>query len=81
MKTSVGIPDSLLAEVRHVAAKEGTTVRDMVERGLRLVLAERNRSAPFHLRKVTFKGSGLQPGVKEASWDHIRDLIYEERGE
>jgi len=80
MKTTIEIPDALLEEARKLATRERTTVKALVEQGLRQVVAGRKRSAPFRLRKATFKGKGLQPGVKEASWEQVRDLIYEGRG-
>lgn len=80
MKTTVEIPNSLLDEARRVAAREGRTVRALVEEGLRKVLAERKRSLAFRLRRASFKGEGLQPDVAGASWERIRDLAYEGRG-
>jgi Arc/MetJ family transcription regulator len=80
MKTTIEISDSLLDEAKKLAAKEGTTVRAFVEQGLRRVLSERKKRGVFRLRKVSFKGKGLQPGVASGSWDQIRDAIYEGRG-
>ena len=80
MKTTVEIPDPLLEEARRVAAREGRTVRALVEEGLRKVLAERKKSAAFRLRRASFKGEGLQPDVAGASWERIRELTYEGRG-
>lgn len=80
MKTTVEISDSLLEEARKVAARDKTTVRDLIERGLRKILAERKSNRAFRLRDASFKGTGLQPGVVEGDWEHIRDLIYERRG-
>ena len=40
MGTTVEISDSLLREVRELAAREGVTLRRLVERGLHRVLAE-----------------------------------------
>lgn len=80
MKTTVNISDSLLEEARKIAARDKTTVRDLIERGLRKILAERKGARDFRLRKATFKGNGLQPGVADASWERIRDLIYEGHG-
>ena len=80
MKTTIEISDSLLEEAKRLAAKEGTTVRAFVEQGLRRVLSERKRRGVFRLRKASFKGNGLQPGVASGSWDRIRDAIYEGRG-
>ena len=80
MKTTIDIADPLLNEARKIAAREGVTVKALVEQGLRRVLAERKRSVSFRMRKATFKGKGLQEGVKDATWDRIRELAYEGRG-
>ena len=80
MKTTIEISDSLLDEAKRLAAKEGTTVRAFVEQGLRRVLGERKSRGVFRLRKATFKGKGLQPGVKDATWERIRETVYQGRG-
>jgi hypothetical protein len=80
MKTTIEISDSLLDEAKRLAAKEGTTVRAYVEQGLRRILAERKSRGRFRLRKATFKGKGLQPGVQDATWERIRETIYHGRG-
>jgi hypothetical protein len=40
----------------------------------------RRRQHDFRLRKVTFKGRGLQPHLAGATWDQVLGLSYEERG-
>jgi Arc/MetJ family transcription regulator len=80
MKTTIEISDSLLNEAKKLAAKEGTTVRAFVEQGLRKVVAERKSRGAFHLRKAAFKGKGIQPGVEDATWERIRETIYQGRG-
>lgn len=80
MKTTIEISDALLEAARQVSRREKTTVRSLVEEGLRKVIAEREEKRTFKLRKATFKGNGLQPRVTGASWDQIRGLIYEGRG-
>ena len=70
----------ILNEAKRLAAKEGTTVRAYVEQGLRRIIAERKSSGQFRLRKATFKGKGLQPGVRDATWERIRETIYQGRG-
>lgn len=80
MKTTVDIPDSILEQARKLAAREGSTVRALVEQGLRRLISERKRTGAFRLRKATFKGEGLQPGAAGASWERIRDMAYEGRG-
>jgi Arc/MetJ family transcription regulator len=80
MKTTIDITDALLQDAKRVAAKEGLTVRALVEQGLRRVLDERKRGKPgFKLRKAAFKGRGLQPGV-DGDFERLRELAYEGRG-
>jgi hypothetical protein len=80
MKTTVEIPNTLLQQARKLASREDTTVRALVEEGLRHVIAVRSRAGSFRLRKASFKGAGLQPGVAGDSWERIRALAYEGRG-
>jgi hypothetical protein len=80
MKTTIEISDALLEAARQVSRQEKTTVRSLVEEGLRKVIAEREPGRGFRLRKATFKGAGLQAQITGASWEKIRDLIYEGRG-
>jgi hypothetical protein len=40
VKTTVEISDALLCEVRKLAAREGVSLRTLVERGLHRVVAE-----------------------------------------
>jgi hypothetical protein len=80
MKTTVDIPDSLFEEARKVAHRDRTTLKVLVEEGLRRIISDRKRRKSFRLRKVTFKGNGLQSHLAGASWDQIRELSYEGRG-
>ena len=82
MKTTIHIPDSLFDEARKVAAQEKTTLKALVEEGLRKVVAEHQDRRPkgFKLRPATFKGQGLQPHVAGVTWDQILDVSYEGRG-
>jgi hypothetical protein len=80
MKTTMEISDSLLREARRLAAREGVTLRTLVERGLHRVIAETKHDAPFKLRRASFKGKGLQSELHHASWDRLRDLAYEDHG-
>ena len=80
MKTTVHIPDSLLEEARNIANQEHTTIKALIEEGLRRTIDERKKKRVFRLRKATFKGNGLQPDAQGASWERIRDIAYEGRG-
>ena len=80
MKTTIEIADALIEETKTAAKQERTTLRALVEDGLRRVLGERRTRKEFQLRKASFRGKGLQPDVGEGSWERIRDAIYEGRG-
>ena len=80
MKTTVEISDPLLREARKLAAREGVTLRMIIERGLHRVVSETKQGTPFKLRRASFKGKGLQPDLRHASWERVRDLVYEGRG-
>ncbi|WP_206641200.1 type II toxin-antitoxin system VapB family antitoxin [Nonomuraea polychroma] len=79
MKTTVDISDSLLNEARQVARAEGTTLRAMIEEGLRVVLSRRAQNARFILPDASVGGEGLQREVRGASWEDIRALAYGDR--
>jgi hypothetical protein len=77
MKTTIDIADPLFEAARQAARQRGTTLRALVELGLRQVLSQSGPAAPkFELRKASFGGQGLQPGAQAASWDELRDLSY-----
>lgn len=80
MKTTVEIPDALAEEAKALARRERTTLRALIEAGLRHVLRERGRPGRFELRDASFGGRGLQPGLREGDWERIREAAYEGRG-
>jgi hypothetical protein len=80
VKTTVEISDALLERARKAAAREGTTIRALIEHSLRKELAARERSRTYRLPRVTFKGEGLHPDLEGKSWAAVRDLLYEDRG-
>lgn len=80
MKTTVELPDHVLRQAKRAALKNRTTVKALIEQGLRLVLADVNRRTAFTLRKASFRGDGLVSGRSLRDWDAIRDAIYAEHG-
>lgn len=80
MKTTVNIADPLLSAAKKLAAEEHTTLRALIEEGLRRVIERRKRHGQFQLRRASFRGNGLQSDVREGGWERIRDLVYEGRG-
>jgi hypothetical protein len=80
MKTTIEIADAVLGRAKRAAAREHTTVRALVEEGLRRVLDDPRRAGGFRLRKASVGGRGLRPEVGDGHWDRIRSIIYEDRG-
>jgi urocanate hydratase len=78
MKTTIEISKPLLTAAKRVAVEEKTTVRALVEEGLRKTLDARKARRPFQLRQVTYGGPGA--AAQEKTWEQIRDLIYEGHG-
>ena len=77
MKITLDMCVRLVCEARKLAARERTTFQALVEEGLRRVIAGRRHHRPFRLRKASFKGRGLQPELRDASWARVRDTAYE----
>jgi hypothetical protein len=63
-KTTVKISEPLLRDARKLAAREGITLRTLVERGLRHMISETKQNKPFKLRDASFEGLGLQADVQ-----------------
>jgi hypothetical protein len=80
MKTTVEISDSLLRQAKRVALNERTTIKALIERGLRMVVVDSKRRAGFRLKKASFRGDGLVAGCSLQDWPAVRDLAYAERG-
>ena len=76
MKTTISIADDLLEKAKLRARRENKTLRDVVEEALRLHLAQKGSRNAFRLKRHTFKGKGLQPGIEEGNLEQLRDLIY-----
>ena len=80
MKTTIELSDDLARKVRAHAAKEGTTLRALVERGLREVLRADRERLRFELRDARVGGGGLQVEFQDADWQRIREAACEGRG-
>jgi hypothetical protein len=78
-RTTIELPGSLLREAKRVALKEHTTVKALIERGLRIVIGHSTRPG-FALKKASFRGNGLVSGRSLQDWNAIRDAAYSERG-
>ena len=61
MTATIDIADALPERARLHARQRGTTLRALVEQGLRTVLIQESNEQAFKLRKATFGGQGLSP--------------------
>jgi predicted transcriptional regulator len=77
IKTTVNLPDELLREAQELARRERTTLRELIETGLRTVVRQRSRASSFKLADASVEGRGLQPAFLDTSWQQIRDTIYD----
>lgn len=80
MKTTIDIPEPLLVEAQELARREGTTLKALTHEALRKVIAEKKRRKKFKLRDASVGGQWLSPEFEGASWERIREAIYEGRG-
>jgi Arc/MetJ family transcription regulator len=80
MKTTIEISDALLQAAKRMAAERNTTLRTIVETALRRHLEADEARARPRLRRHSFRGRGLQPGLSESDWAAIRERAYEGRG-
>lgn len=80
MKTTVEISDALLVAAKERARARGTTLRALIEEGLRAVLDEPSAAQRFILRDASVDGEGLREDVREGGWDRLLSRSYEGRG-
>ncbi len=82
MKTTIELPDELLERGKAVARRENSTLKALIEEGLRLAIRERTRARKRAPRFAVqpFQGDGLSPEFADAGWEKMRDEIYRDRG-
>ena len=73
MKTTIELPDDLVAQVREVAREERTTMRELMIEGLRHALERRQTTSRREFVFPTYNGSGLAEGLTETT---IIDATY-----
>jgi hypothetical protein len=78
MRTTIELSDALLRRAKKLAARRQTTLRALIEEGLRRILDE--PVPPYRLPDLSYGEGGLAEGLDASDWDRIRDLSYESRG-
>jgi predicted transcriptional regulator len=79
VRTTVDLPDELVAEVQRLAREQNRTMRSVMEEALRATIAKYQRAQEFELADESVDGNGLQPGLREADWDELRAIAYGNR--
>lgn len=75
MKTTVDIAEPMLNQAKVIAAREGTTLRALVEEGLQHVIAEREKQTTgFRLRDCRYGSGGGMPGIDINDWMSFKHL-------
>jgi hypothetical protein len=80
MKTTIDISDELLTKAKRLAVKRRTTLRAIIEQGIRNTLKEQQHAGNYVLPDMSIEGEGLQPEYRNKAWSDIRADTYEGRG-
>jgi len=78
MKTTIDIAAPLLHQARALAEREGTTLEELVERGLALVLAKGESASRFQLRDASVGGDGIRTELDDSSWLRLPGVLGRE---
>ena len=76
MKTTIDISDNLLNRAKALARQEKTTLKEITEEGLHLVLSRRGHGPARKVNPVVVQGQGLSAAFRGKSWAEFRDEIY-----
>jgi hypothetical protein len=75
MKTTVDIAEPMLNQAKLIAAREGTTLRALVEEGLQHVIETRaKQDTGFRLRDASYGRGGGMPGIDINDWMSFKHL-------
>ena len=82
-RTTIRLPDELLAQAKRKATAEGRTFTSVVEQGLRIVVAEPPvERKPRVMPRISTARGGLRPGIDPLSFSALEeadDMEYVER--
>lgn len=80
MKTTIDIADGLFLRSKQISRERGVTLRELLSEGLAYAVEKWSAMPAPRIKAVTFKGKGLAPEFRKASWNAIRDAAYEGHG-
>lgn len=76
MKTTIEISDALFHQAKAEASRRSTTLRALVEEGLRGVLREDRPAPPPTLHDASVGGGWLSAQYAGSGWEGIVDAAY-----
>jgi hypothetical protein len=76
MKTTVEIADALFAEARAEAERRGTSMRSLIEEGLRRLLDEAEDQDVYTLHDLSVGGNGPLPEYVAGGHDAFLEAAY-----
>jgi hypothetical protein len=83
-RTTVRLPNDLLASVKRITTRDGRTLTELIEDGLRRVVDDEKKDAKRKrvLPRISKATGGLQPGIdltRFSDYQEMEDLEYAER--
>jgi hypothetical protein len=79
MKITVDVSDPLLAHARRLARRRGSTLRAVIEEGLRAVVSGQAHPSGYKLPDCAVGGRGPATALRDAPWADWRAAIYGKR--
>ena len=79
MKTTIDIADTLLLEAKALASEQHTTLRELVEDGLRQAIKRRRKVTRVEFTDVSQDLGGLRAPLNYDDWAAILREAYGER--
>ena len=76
MKTTFEIDDQILSQVKTLAAKQGRTMRSLVEDGLRYVLTSNSMPTKYEWKDLSVGNPEDPDPLASMDWADIRKEIY-----
>ena len=76
VKTTIDIQDALLERAKRHARRSGTSIRALVEQGLRHVLSAEAKPNRYALPDRSVGREGGENPLESMSWQDLRDEIY-----
>ena len=79
MKTTIDLPDELLARAKRHARNTRRPLRAVMEEGLRHVLSKEQYRPRYRLADLSVGDAGGRDPLESFSWQDLRELIYGDR--